>query len=136
MRPQLNQPGETWISVVRKIGTPDFQTVFAPDVELNASTLNYSLIGPSEIGFFFSATSKMYESLEFTDEVRSNNKIYLEWQGVFHGQVVKGVTILSRNEIGKINSIKLFHSPRMVLQAFSLELRERLTGILDSKHFD
>jgi len=122
-------PGASWLAIVRAHGTPEFRQHFTPDVVLKASVIEGPCLGVAEVGAFFAATSSgMYESLEFTTEVISGHKTYLEWEGTTGGRFVGGVTILTRNESGRIDAIRLFHYPLPVVRRFAEELAKRLVG--------
>jgi hypothetical protein len=84
------------------------------------------------IASFFAATAGgMYESLAFTHETVDGRKTYLEWEGKAFGKHVGGTTILTRDEAGLIQSIRLYHRPFQVVLEFSQELAKRLEGKVD-----
>jgi hypothetical protein len=96
----MNQPapGQDWMAIVRKNGTAEFGTAFAPNPTLGASVLDGPCIGVEAIAAFFATTSGgMYETIEFTQETTNGRKTYLEWQGKAFGKEVSGATILTRN---------------------------------------
>jgi len=130
-----NPPGTAWMQIVKKKGTSDFAAAFTADVSLQTSALRKAVVGPTLIGAFFAATSKMYEDFVFTAETVHGAKTYLEWDGVHGGKPVAGVTILTRNESGLINNIKLFQSPFPVVREFSSGLKDRLEGTLGQDFF-
>src|SRR5262249_53061243 len=89
-------------------------------------------VGAAAIASFFAATtSGMYESLAFTNETVDGRKTYLEWEGKAFGKDVGGTTILTRDEAGLIQSIRLYHRPLQVVLEFSQELAKRLEGRVD-----
>jgi hypothetical protein len=135
MTTDTNAPGMAWMQIVMKKGTSDFAKSFTADAGLQASPLSKTVIGPTLIGAFFAATSTMYEHIEFTAETVDGAKTYLEWEGIYAGKPVAGTTILTRNESGLINNIKLFQSPFPVVREFSSGLKERLEGTLDPDFF-
>jgi hypothetical protein len=55
------------------------------DVVLDTSVIRRPLRGVDEIRSFFTATRVMYETIGFTDEGWSANKIWLEWEGTVFG---------------------------------------------------
>ena len=87
--------------------------------------MNYSLVGVDAIASFFAATTAEYNSLTFTSETVDGVKTYLE-------DVVGGATIVTQNEAGLIESIRLYHRPLRVVQQFSAELGKRLKGKVDA----
>jgi hypothetical protein len=124
-------PGEDWIAIVRKNGSPEFAAAFVKRPVLRASVLRGPCTGVESIAAFFGATSGMYDSIAFTNETVDGGKTYLEWDGKFQGLDVAGVTILTRDGTGLIQSINLYHSPLQVLVSFSTELGSRLRGKID-----
>jgi len=130
-----NPPGTAWRQIVKKNETSDFATSFTADASLQTSALSKAVVGPTLIGAFFAATSKMYEHIVFTAETVDGAKTYLEWEGIYGGKSVAGATILTRNESGLINNIKLFQSPFPVVREFSSGLKERLAGTLGPDFF-
>jgi hypothetical protein len=125
-------PGQDWMSIVSKNGTPAFGQTFAPRPTLEASVLNGPCVGVAAIAAFFAATSGgMYETIAFTHETTDGRKTYLEWQGTAFGKPVRGTTILTRNQEGLIEHIQLYHSPLPVVVTFSRELAKRLQGKVD-----
>ena len=122
-------PGAEWRAFVRKNGTNEFAAAFAPNPVLETAVMNDPLMGVDAIGSFFAVTTAgMYDSLTFTHETVDGLKTYLEWEGRFHADVVGGATIVTRNEAGLIESIRLYHRPLRVVQQFSAELGKRLKG--------
>ena len=130
-----NPPGTAWMQIVKKKGTSDFAAAFTADVSLQTSALSKAVIGPTLIGAFFAATSTMYEDFEFTAETVDGAKTYIEWEAIHGGKPIAGATILTRNESGLINNIKLFQSPFPVVREFSSGLEERLEETLGQDFF-
>src|SRR5882672_4588670 len=128
-------PGDEWRAFVRKNGTPEFAAGFIADVSLDTAVMNGSLRGVDLVGAFFAATTKMYDRLEFTDETVAGGKTYFEWQGQAFGADIAGTTIVTRNEDGLIESIRLYHRPFRAVIQFSAELAKRLAGKVDTAMF-
>ncbi len=114
-------PGDEWRAFVRKNGTPEFAAGFIADVSLDTAVMNGSLRGVDLVGAFFAATTKMYDRLEFTHETVAGGKTYFEWQGQAFGADIAGTTIVTRNEDGLIESIRLYHRPFRAVIQFSAE---------------
>jgi hypothetical protein len=126
------RPGASWMAIVRKNGTKEFAAAFAPSAVLDASVLNEPCVGADAIGSFFAATAGgMYDSLAFTNETVDGPKTYLEWEGKAFGKDVAGTTIITRDETGLIQSIRLYHRPLPILLQFAEELAKRLRGNVD-----
>jgi hypothetical protein len=127
--PSARKPGDGWIAIVRKNGMPEFAAAFAANAVLDASVLSEPRVGADAIASFFAATaSGMYDSLTFTNETVDGRKTYLEWEGKAFGRQVAGTTILTRDEAGLIQSIRLYHRPLQMVLEFSKELAKRLKG--------
>ena len=68
--------------------------------------------------------------------VRKNwTKEFAAWEGKAFGRDVGGTTILTHDEAGLIQSIRLYHRPLKVVLQFSHELGKRLKGKLDPSLF-
>jgi len=135
MTTEKNQPGMSWMQIVKTKGTDEFPTFFTHDATLQNSALSKTVVGPSLIAAFFTATSTMYEQFEFTAETVDDTKTYIEWNALHAGKPIAGITIVTRNEAGLINNVKLFQSPFAVVREFSSGLKERLAGTLDEDFF-
>jgi predicted SnoaL-like aldol condensation-catalyzing enzyme len=133
LAPLKNHPGAEWRAILAKNGTMEFAAAFAPNAVLEASVLNGPCVGADAIGSFFAATAGgMYDSLAFTNETVDGRKTYLEWEGKAFGRDVAGTTILTRDEAGLIQSIRLYHRPLPILLQFARELAKRMQGTIDS----
>ena len=127
-----DRPGSGWMAIVRKNGTKEFAAAFTSDAVLEASVLNGPCGGADAIGSFFAATAGgMYDSLAFTNETVDGRKTYLEWEGKAFGRDVAGTTILTRDETGLIQSIRLYHRLLPTLLQFARELAKRLRDKVD-----
>ena len=136
MDPSTRKPGEDWIALVRKNGTPEFAAAFAPNPVLHASVLSGPCIGTEAVTAALGAgTGSMYDMLVFTHETVDGPKTYLEWEGKAFGKSVGGSTILTRNEGGLIESIQIYHRPLPLVLQFSAELKKRLKGKLSPSLF-
>jgi hypothetical protein len=126
------RPGEDWRAIVRRNGTKEFAAAFTSNPVLETSVLNGPCVGVEAIESFFAVTTVgMYESLVFTNETVDGLKTYLEWEGEAFGKDVGGTTILTRNEAGLVQSIRLYHRPLQIVVLFAAELAKRLRGKVD-----
>src|ERR1700678_2725189 len=116
---QPSNPGNTWSEIVRRPTLEEFSLAFASDVVLEASVLNCPIVGPIGLWAFFQATRTMYERIGFTQEIGTNARMCLEWEGVFAGKPVAGVTIIIRDDRGAITSVRLHHRPFDQVVAFA-----------------
>jgi pimeloyl-ACP methyl ester carboxylesterase len=80
------------------------------------------------VSAFFAATTKMYDRLDFTHEINDGRKTVFEWQGQAFGVAIAGSTIVTRNDSGLIENIRLYHRPYRAVLEFSAELAKRLAG--------
>ena len=98
--------------------------------------MNGPCVGSETIASVFAAVAGgMYDSLTFTSEIGDGRKTYLEWEGKTFGKDVGGATILTRNEAGLIQRVRLYHRPIQIVLQFSQELAKRLEGKVDPSLF-
>jgi len=134
--PSARKPGEDWIALVRKSGTPEFAAAFAANPVLHASVLSGPCVGIQAVAVLVGAgTGGMYETLAFTHETVDGPKTYLEWEGKAFGKTVFGSTILTRNAAGQIQRIQIYHRPLPMVLQFSAEQENRLKGKLSPSLF-
>lgn len=82
------------------------------------------------------AASGIYEALAFTHEVTDGTRTCIEWEAqAFGGKELRGSTILTVNEDGKIVRAVIQHRPLDDLLTFSNELGNRLDGAIGREHF-
>jgi hypothetical protein len=113
-----------------------FEEALADDIVLEASALNRPIEGRDRVMRVLGTASAIYDSLVFTHEASSGPRSYVEWEATaFGGVAIAGVTILTRNESGRIVSARIHHRPLGAALRFSAELRERLHGVVDPSHF-
>jgi len=102
---------DEWRAFVRKNGTPEFAAGFIADVSLDTAVMNGSLRGVDLVGAFFAATTKMYDRLEFTHETVAGGRPISNGRVRLSAPTSRGTTIVTRNEDGLIESIRLYHRP-------------------------
>jgi hypothetical protein len=117
----------TWTEIVRRPTLEEFSRAFASDVVLEASVVSHPIVGTVGLWAFFQATRTMYERIGFTHEIGTKERICLEWEGVFAGKPVAGVTIITRDDRGAITNVRLYHRPFDQVVAFA-ETILRLLG--------
>ena len=75
-------------------------------------------------------TAEIYESLAFTDQAGSGQRISVKWVATaFGGKQLRGSTILVTNEEGKIDHAVVQRRPLDGLLASSAELGKRMSGV-------
>ncbi|KWR87917.1 hypothetical protein RM96_22650 [Cupriavidus sp. IDO] len=80
--------------------------------------------------------SQIYEALAFTYEAHSGLQNYLQWEAqAFGGEKLFGVTVLTKNEEGKVVHAAIHHRPLGGALKFSAELARRLQGKIDPGFF-
>ena len=128
MSSQIPEPGQAWMSIISRPSDEDFANAFTAQATMEASVLAEPLTGPSAIRRFFATTRGMYDQIAFIGETKTNRATYLEWAGQFHGKSVAGMTVLTHNERGLIEAVRLYHRPYHQVVAFAGELTSRLSG--------
>jgi hypothetical protein len=68
----------------------------------------------------------MYERIGFTHEIGTKTRMCLEWEGVFAGKPVAGVTIITRDDREAITSVRLHHRPFDQVVAFAETISRHL----------
>jgi hypothetical protein len=136
MNNNTHSASASWMQILSKKGTNEFAASFTPDVSLQTSALSKEVVGPTAIGTFFTTTSTMYENFVFVKESSVDEKTYLEWDAIHAGKSISGITVLTRDESGLINNIKLFQNPFSVVCEFSSTLRAKLEGVFDQEFFN
>jgi hypothetical protein len=119
-------PGKAWTEIVGRPTLEEFSRAFASDVVLEASVLSRPIVGPIGLWRFFRATRAMYDRIGFTHEIGTNARTCLEWEGVFAGKPVAGVTIITRDHRGAITSVRLHHRPFGQVVAFAETISRHL----------
>lgn len=140
-----SEPGDITAPGVRSQGWTDaftsksaerFGEAFAEDVVLEASVARRPIEGRDQVMHVMGIASGIYESLQFTHEASSGPRTYLEWDATaFGGLRLKGVTILTKDDRGKVVHAAIHHRPLDAALRFSVEMRKRLTGVVDPGYF-
>jgi len=121
------QPGQEWSAVIRRPTLEAFASAFGAHASMDGSVLADTVVGAAGIRPVFDATRRMYDAIAFTSEVKTPARVYLEWEGVFQGAAVAGVTVLSKDAAGLIDHVYLYHRPTGQVLAFSQELQRLLS---------
>jgi hypothetical protein len=99
-------PGHRWLETIKRRTPEAFAAAFTKDVVLDASVLPRPIIGAADLRTFFGAARAMCDTIAFKHEV---TRTYFEWEGTFQGHDVAGVTVLTKDAVGLIESIRLYH---------------------------
>ncbi|WP_205346808.1 alpha/beta fold hydrolase [Pseudonocardia broussonetiae] len=125
-----------WTTAFEEKTPTAFGQAFAPTVQLQAGTLHRPVVGPEAVQQVMAAASGIYESLTFTHQAGAGVRTYLEWEATaFGGTRLQGVTVLTKDDEGRIVDVAIHHRPLAAALAFSRELGERLAGTIDRDHF-
>jgi hypothetical protein len=127
-------PGAAWLEIVSRPTLQEFSCAFSADPFLEATVVAKPLLGVAAVYDFFCTTRSMYDRIAFVLETRSVARAYFEWEGLFQGKEVCGITILTYGTQGAIERIRLFHYPYEQLNSFSAELVRRLS--LETESFN
>lgn len=113
-----------------------FEAAFAEDVVLEASALRSPVQGRENVKQVMGAASGIYEALVFTHEIGDGTRSCIEWEAkAFGGKELRGSTILTVNDEGKITRAVIQHRPLDNLLAFSNELGNRVGEAVGRDHF-
>lgn len=127
---------QPWTEAFASKDAEAFAAAFAEDVVLEATALRRPVEGRDKVKQVMGAASGIYEDLIFTHEISDGTRSCVEWEAkAFGGQVLRGSTILTVNEDGKIIRAVIQHRPLDNLLLFSNELGERLSGAIERDHF-
>jgi pimeloyl-ACP methyl ester carboxylesterase len=125
-----------WKEAFASRSADDFADAFADDVVLEATVLYRPIEGRELVKHAMGIASGIYDSLVFTHEATNGVRTYVEWEATAFGdETMNGVTILTKNDRGQIVSARIHHRPLGAALRFSAELRERVTGVIDTSHF-
>ncbi|MEU1212569.1 alpha/beta hydrolase [Streptomyces sp. NPDC005790] len=128
--------GGGWRSAFASKTAADFAAAFAEDIVLEASVLAKPLIGRDQVKATMGTASRIYDSLRFFREATAGPRTYLEWEATaFGGAEISGVTVLTKDDEGRIAHVAIHHRPLGEALRFSTEMRVRLAGTIDPSHF-
>ena len=122
-------PGEDWLGILGQPTQDAFASAFVAEPRLEAVVIFDPVVGADAIHRFFEAARSLYSHIGFTSEIRSADRVYLEWEGLFAGRPVSGATIISFDQNGRIERIRLYHYPLDQLAAFSTAIHCSLAGL-------
>jgi hypothetical protein len=109
-----------------------FGEIVASDAVLEGSVFAHPITGRDTIWSVLKLSGSLCDMLEFTHEVVSPDRTYLEWEARGLGLQIWGLTALTKDTQGRIIRIALHHRPLGVVTWFSAQLAERLTPIINA----
>jgi len=125
-----------WTRAFAQKSSSAFAEAFANEIVLEASVLTHPVVGAEQVMAVMGTASTIYEALAFTQQTADGQRTYLEWEAqAFGGERLFGITILTRDDAGKIVRAAIHHRPLGVALKFSVELGQRLKGKVDASHF-
>jgi pimeloyl-ACP methyl ester carboxylesterase/ketosteroid isomerase-like protein len=134
-----NEPAASaadWRHAFAEQSSTTFADSFAEDVVLDATTLMEPVKGKDRVAATLAAASSIYETLEFTAETADGSTSYIQWRATaFGGMKIRGLTILERDDQGRIISAAIHHRPLGAVLRFAREIRDRLAGVIAQDHF-
>ncbi len=127
---------QPWTEAFAAKDADAFAAAFAEDVVLEASALRSPVHGLENVKKVMGAASGIYEALVFTDEIRAGNRSCIEWVAkAFGGKELRGSTLLTVDDRGKIVRAVIQHRPLDNLLTFSNELGNRVGEAVGRDHF-
>jgi pimeloyl-ACP methyl ester carboxylesterase len=125
-----------WTGAFASKSVQAFSDAFAPGIVLEASVLARPVVGREAVKTVMGTASGIYESVKFTHETTDGQRTYLEWvAAAFGGMELRGVTILTKDEEGRIVRAAIHHRPLGAALRFSSELGKRLGEAFPADHF-
>ncbi|MFE7588178.1 nuclear transport factor 2 family protein [Kitasatospora sp. NPDC057512] len=127
---------QPWTKAFAAKDAEAFAAAFAEDVVLEASALRSPVVGRENVKQVMGAASGIYEALVFTYEISDGSRTCIEWEAkAFGGKELRGSTILTADDEGRIARAVIQHRPLDNLLAFSEELGNRLGHAVGREHF-
>jgi hypothetical protein len=131
---EVDQQG--WTQAFAAQSADAFGDAFTKDVVLDSTTLYRPVQGRDLVRQTMAAASKIYESLVFTHQAVNGPRTYLEWEATaLGGLALHGITILTKDEDGKVTHAAIHHRPLGAVLKFSAEIGRRLEGVLDPSYY-
>lgn len=93
----------------------EFAKAFAEDIVFEVPmVMTRPVRGRDTVSYLLGSVSKVYESQRFTHQATNGARTYLDWElTVFGGEVMHGVTALTRDDTGKITHLAVYHRPML-----------------------
>ena len=119
-----------WTGALRDESGATFRQVAAPHVRLEGSIFASPIDGREKVWTSLRAAGGITDALRFTHESAAPDRSYLEWELEALGQRFHGVTVLTLDSSGTLDSVAIHHRPLGALLAFSAEMGRRLGNSL------
>jgi hypothetical protein len=132
MRPTDNPPRATgvaaWKAAFANESGKRFSDLVAREAVLEGSVFAHPVTGRDAVWNALRLSGSIYDRLEFTREVITEDRTYLEWEASAVDLHMSGVTALTTPRGGSITHIALHHRPLDAVTRFSAEFASRASG--------
>jgi hypothetical protein len=115
-----------WLRALGDASGATFAEFVSPQVRLEGSIYATPIAGREKVWASMRTAGGITDTLRYTDETASPDRIYLEWEQQALGQRFNGVTVLTFGGSGLIDNVALHHRPLGAVLAFSAEMGRRL----------
>jgi hypothetical protein len=119
---------ETWRSAFADESGASFAAIVEIDATLTASALSEPVHGRDGVWKMLLRSGGLYDSLGFTHEARTGDRVYLEWNALAFGLEIGGLTALSLSEAGRVSNVALHHRPFAAVTRFAEALNDTVLG--------
>jgi hypothetical protein len=127
--------GTIWKEALADQSGAGFREIAATHIRLEGSVFAKAIVGRDNVWTSFWAAAGITDKLTFIHEAASGDRRYLEWEQEGLGRQMEGVTVLSFDGAGLIESVAIHHRPLDAVLAFSTELGRRLEDSLGPGFF-
>jgi hypothetical protein len=130
-----SSPRQRWSESFADPSGDAFAEIVTPEVELDGSIFARPVHGRHSVWTTLRTASNIYDSIAFTHEAATGDRVYLEWTATALGMRIDGVTILVLDEHGQFTRVAIHHRPLAAVLAFSAEMAKRLATGPGTDHF-
>jgi hypothetical protein len=115
---------EAWRLAFADESGASFAAIVEIEAVLTASALSKPVHGRDGVWKTLRSSGSLYDSLEFTHEARTGDRVYLEWNARAFGLEIGGLTALSLSEAGRVSKVALHHRPYAAVTRFAEALND------------
>jgi hypothetical protein len=123
----------TWRKALRD--ETAFAQLVRPQVRLEGSIFAAPVNGREKVWTAIRTAGDITDTLRFTRESTVADRCYLEWELDALGGRINGVSVISFDSSGLIDSMAFYHRPLAGLLAFSAEMGRRLGSSIGHEMF-
>jgi hypothetical protein len=128
-------PQQRWSKAFTDRDGGAFAAIVSPDVKLNGSVFARPVHGRDTARAILRTASEVYDSLTFTSDAVSGDRVFLQWTATALGMRMDGVTVLVLDEQGLFAKVFVYHRPLAAVLAFSDEMARRMGAGPSADHF-